>query len=385
VQGEVATLLNSATRESDGVHLSDLYQCVKLSDNISLIGKRIEIDVASIDFQGNSNKVVRFLDTDYRGEVLGPTSPLVWSSYTNQWSAYGGYSYDGKYRDWMANGYNSNLTAIDAFDNKTVALEFPNDRTTKFYLDDTLIGVNDYMFTANVLTNIIIGGNGTTSETVGDSAPYYNQYYNSVISGVRIKEISLEPSPYDNSLMNYYDFTESLTDVIDVGKECVLHNNARRSDAGVNIPSGSYLEVKGFVNYFGPDYPITVEIDIGDMVTYTGTDHGRFIMFDNACGFVYRLNDHWQCYLNEWCTNEITPPFDMTDPLLFKNSTLTIKTSKRNKTFEIYKDNVLCWRTTNSPYIMGSSYMKKILIGSSYSSYPMVIKKVRCYYTPEEE
>lgn len=367
IQGKQAVLSNNATRTSEGIVLAAKNQRFSLPD-INLIGKRIEIDVAKFDFKGDiNNNHIRFIcvggpGLSYLG--LGPliykyTTPSGWSMYgfrTNYTSSSDSY--------WTVQPWNTNLSGtssevLNAFNGKTVKMDFPNKRKSVLYLDNELQGVNEYMYPNNDCSTVYIGG-------MDNSSYSYNQFYNATISSIRIYSIPEEPMLYEDGLIYNYDFSKSLTDEI---WQNTIDNHASYTDGKILLNSqNAYCQLPNLLS----DYHYIVEVDVGEITPHTGTTHGRFLMFNTESGLIYRNNASWECYLGGWKTNTATTSLDLTDAKLFENSTITVDLTKNS--LKLYKDGELFCENQHS---LESTHF--YLGASSYSFYGAAIKAVRCY------
>ena len=177
------------TRGNTGIVFDSATQSVYLG-NIDLVGKTIEIDVASFAFAGNSSYHVRFLMTNAQvsGNYVG-SGPVIYRS-GNGWTSYGykdSTHNSSGYRLWSADGWGSLYSTasgvIDSFNNKTVKVVFDSDGHTKsLYLDDVFIATMTDVYFNHDSNNVYLGGISTTTESNGD------QCYNMTVSGVRIYE-----------------------------------------------------------------------------------------------------------------------------------------------------------------------------------------------------
>ena len=137
-----------------------------------LIGKTVEIDVASMDFQGDESRHSRFF-VDGKGGSQGfglliYRSGVGWSGYETGWQ--------GPWFSDASEQLNRNL-----FDGKTVALKFYEDNKIELYLDGVLKGTKTIVFPQNA-RYYAIGACEDSSPQTGD------QIYNTVISAVRIRK-----------------------------------------------------------------------------------------------------------------------------------------------------------------------------------------------------
>jgi hypothetical protein len=389
VNNKEALLLDGAAKTDEGVTLLAKNQMIKLTD-INLIHKRIEIDVASIDFQGNGSKVIRFLisTTDKYREDEGL---LLYSPYTKGWSVYGniypekdGFNKYGN-QSWINKNWNDSLSGdtydiFNAFNNSTVRLDFPNERKTVLYLNDIEQGINNTTFLHSDETILYIGGGRKENFSYGDLNDY-NQFYNSIISGIRIYSIPEEPMTYSEDLIYYYNFSQGLNDIL---WNTSYSGNFNYDNNKISLAAGKNNFKTGIK--LGLNWKF--EVEVGSMDNQiTGTGHGRFLMCNTESGLIYRLNHDWQCYFGEWIQNTITSTLDLTNGNLFENSTVTLYVNNDGD-LHIYKDNVLFWKANIKSFITRDDLNDYFRIGSSAGAqfYNCEIKSIKAYYIkPEEE
>lgn len=190
VNGAEATLLGKVERTSGGLSFDNSISNNKTGasaylGHINMIGKTIEIDVASMEFSGNSNKHVRLLmnarSDDDTSNNDGFGSVIYRSSTKIGWAAYGYTGETASTKAWSNNLWNANL-GINSFSGKTVKVVYGDDgHTTTLYVDDVQMGViTDVYFNSPRSDYLYIGGASNAIQDYGD------QLFNAVISGVRI-------------------------------------------------------------------------------------------------------------------------------------------------------------------------------------------------------
>ena len=141
-----------------------------LLGNFNMIGKTIEIDVASMDFQGSPIYHSRFFTNGMYGSA---GNGLLIYNKDNGWNAYE--------MRWLGNWFPDTDTNKDRnlFNGKTVALKFYEDNRIELYLDGVLKGTKTVELQT---TEYAIGACGSRRQDAGD------QINNTVISAVRIKK-----------------------------------------------------------------------------------------------------------------------------------------------------------------------------------------------------
>lgn len=179
-----------ATRDSSGVHITGQKQFLSLgNEQISLIGKTIEIDISEFDFQGDSSKDTLILSYDhfFSGSGDYPCYLFYYLSTNSSWSMRGWKDASVRYEyDKHSKTINSELS-LSAINDKTIKCIFKNDGTNDFYLNDTFIGSTSECWANNSISSIdnryikIGSTNKSNSGTDGNS-------YNMTITGVRIYE-----------------------------------------------------------------------------------------------------------------------------------------------------------------------------------------------------
>ena len=156
-----------------GLAFTEATQRLFLGD-LDLIGKTLEIDVVSMDFQGNGNRHIRFLTNGMTGTSgFGLLIYRANAGGNTGWSAYEG-SWLGKWFSDDAENLNRNI-----FSGKTISLKFYDDNKIELYLDGVLKGTQT---TALPQTQYAIGACASLNQDSGD------QIYNAVISAVRVRK-----------------------------------------------------------------------------------------------------------------------------------------------------------------------------------------------------
>lgn len=176
--------VSNASRDSSGLHFNAGTQNAYLG-TIEMVGKTIEIDVASFNFAGNTSKHIRFLmNSQYTTSSSKGLGALIYRSSTG-WTSYGWAAASGATASWSANLWSSSL-GVNAFNGKTVKVVYGSDGHTRtLYLDNNLVGTltdvyfNNYGST-QLSDKIFIGGQNSVSASSGD------QCYNMTITGIRI-------------------------------------------------------------------------------------------------------------------------------------------------------------------------------------------------------
>lgn len=189
VQGATATISGTGIeRTSAGVVFNGADQRISIPDDWDMVGKSIEVDVASFSFQGSLSYHIRFLLLNDGSASYG-WGPIIYHS-TGEWAAYGagtsGAGSNGKWSSaWSASLTGTTSEVLNAFNGKTVKVEFENINTTSLYLDDVLAGTITDIYLGNTSRHkrIFIG-----STSGNDGASKGNQCYNMTISALRIYE-----------------------------------------------------------------------------------------------------------------------------------------------------------------------------------------------------
>ena len=197
VQGAVATPYAPSggtlpAVSANGMVFSEPAQVLDLLENYPLYGKAIELDIASFQFAGNSAYHARLLMFwKYVYDAYQGMGELVFRSGSG-WSSYGVTRTGGWYKGWSTSGWGSLYASdqIDAFNGKTVRIEYDSDgNTRRLYVDGALIATDTSLYFGSDATqnarNLAIGGvSGTLDQTKGD------QCYNMTITGIRIKSLT---------------------------------------------------------------------------------------------------------------------------------------------------------------------------------------------------
>ena len=159
---------------SEGLAFTAATQMVSFGD-IDLAGKTIEIDVASMDFKGDTNAHIRFLCSG--GNSVG-YGPIVYHK-TDGWSGYQFSAQTGGSAGWIGSWVSEKNRNL--FSGKTVKLVSGSDGSASLYLDGELLKTRTNVW-YHAPYNLCIGGLPSYSQSSGD------QCYDMVISAVRIKE-----------------------------------------------------------------------------------------------------------------------------------------------------------------------------------------------------
>lgn len=180
-----------ATRDSSGVHITGQKQFLSLgNEQISLIGKTIEIDISEFDFQGDTslNTIILSYDGKFMARDDNPNYLFFYS--TTDGNSFSMRSYKQQsvnYDNWKVTKVINDELSRDAIDGKTIKCIFNSDGTNYFYLNDVLIGSTSECWANNANTAhnnlyIKIG----SSDKANDG--YDGNSYNMTITGVRIYE-----------------------------------------------------------------------------------------------------------------------------------------------------------------------------------------------------
>lgn len=179
VSGQVAvasakTGVDAPAITNDGLAFTAATQRVVLIDNYDLTGKTIEIDVASMEFAGDTGHHIRLLLT---GSNVGP---LIWRS-SQGWAAFINSNATGSSIGWTNNWTGlDGIASINAFSGKTIRIVNDTEGSASLYIDGELIKTKTSFFYRSGA--LAIGGGDSYSQSDGD------QIYNAVIKGVRIKD-----------------------------------------------------------------------------------------------------------------------------------------------------------------------------------------------------
>lgn len=178
-----------ATRDSSGVHITGSNQFVAMgNEQISLIGKTIEIDISEFDFQGDAslNTIILSYDKKFEASDINPNYLFYYS--TTEGNAFTMRSYKQQsvnYDNWKVNKVINDELPRDAIDGKTIKCTFNSDGTNYFYLNDVLIGSTSECWANNANTaynNLYIKIGSTNKSTDGNNGNSHNM----TITGVRI-------------------------------------------------------------------------------------------------------------------------------------------------------------------------------------------------------
>lgn len=186
---------NLPTRDSNGLSFIEPTQAVYLG-KIDVVGKTIEIDIASFEFKGNTAYHIRLLSNNQYNSNNGyGLGAVTWRATSGQrgWTSYGYVSADGgnTNRKWSDYFWSSSLTGestdvLNAFNGKTLKVVFHSDGHTKdLYVDGVLVGTIDDVYfntagTTHYSNKIYIAGSYVCSQGSGD------QCYDMTITGIRV-------------------------------------------------------------------------------------------------------------------------------------------------------------------------------------------------------
>lgn len=182
------------TLNNDGISLTGESQYIYLGE-VNLLGKRIEIDVANFDFNGDTSKHIRFLMCANSNTITSTTrgfGPLIWRAATG-WAAYlksQTYAVISSNSAGWSSGVYGNLSGSDSevinfFSGKTVRVDVGTEGQPTLYVNGEKIG-HAVRFVGNDTNHIYIGGAPTTSYGASGG----NQCYNMRITGVRIYDLN---------------------------------------------------------------------------------------------------------------------------------------------------------------------------------------------------
>lgn len=159
---------------NDGLAFTAATQMVSFGD-IDLTGKTIEIDVASMDFKGDTNAHIRFLCSG--GNSVG-YGPIIYHK-TDGWNGYQFSAQTGGSAGWIGSWISEKNRNL--FSGKTIKLVSGTDGSASLYVDGKLQKTRANVW-YHAPYNLCIGGLPSYSQSSGD------QCYDMVISAVRIKE-----------------------------------------------------------------------------------------------------------------------------------------------------------------------------------------------------
>lgn len=169
-----------------------------------------------------------------------------------------------------------------------------------------------------------------------------------------------------------WDFTKSLTDRV-TGTVATLNSATRTDEHGITLlNSDSYVSIAVSGNSLIANGR-TLEIDFGTVSKSYSGRHGRFIMYDDDEGFIFRNgSDLWQVYSSSgWRSYTETS----SNPDVFSNKTLKM-VFNTNSLMDVYANNELVY----SGYPFFSINSTSMLIGSSSQSFINAeIKALRIY------
>lgn len=173
-----ATLINTVTaenlptRDSNGLHFTEAGQVARFVTLDGIASKVIEMDVASMDFKGDTSKHIRLLDNNYSNtahSLLIRRNSGIWTAYQNGWQTP------------TAVSGQTTLSDVNAFSGHTVACEIASDRSMTVYVDGTPTYTIPGVY--NFGKSIAIGGGLTGSQNDGQ------QIFDCTITGLRIYSI----------------------------------------------------------------------------------------------------------------------------------------------------------------------------------------------------
>ena len=170
-----------------------------------------------------------------------------------------------------------------------------------------------------------------------------------------------------------FDFTQSLVDRVS-GYEPTVSGATLTQDGLLFSSASDYLK---FTKKYSAD-GFAYEIDVVEIVKKTtAASHGRFLMFADSKGFIYRSTRVWAFYggaSGTWATNS-----NITDPTFFDDSTIKIIVDDSGY-WHIYKDDVLVYEPDQTgSFLPNSTYFS---IGSSggASMFDVLISGMRVYF-----
>lgn len=185
---------SNPSRDSSGLHFTAATQYAYLGA-IDVVSKTIEIDVASLQFEGNTSYHIRFYSNSERDSSASKgLGCIVWRS-GQGWTSYGWSGATGTSAKWSSSFWSTDLTGtsldvLNAFSGKTVKVVYHADGYTKdLYLDNVYKGtINDIYFNSaegHLSNALCIAGLYSKTQSSGD------QCYNMTITGIRIYANSL--------------------------------------------------------------------------------------------------------------------------------------------------------------------------------------------------
>lgn len=178
VDNTEATLINTVTagnlptRDSSGLHFTEAGQVAQFVTLDEIASKVIEMDVASMDFKGNTSKHIRFLNNNSGNaahSLLIRKSSDKWTAYENGWQ--------------IPTAVSGQTIPSDpnAFSGHTVSCEISSSRSMTVYVDGTPIYTIPTVY--NFGRSISIGGAPTGTQNDGQ------QIFDCTITGLRIYSI----------------------------------------------------------------------------------------------------------------------------------------------------------------------------------------------------
>jgi hypothetical protein len=180
IEGSEVTLGANAVRTSSGVFFTGKGDRIIFDNTIDIFFKTIEIDVASCDFQGNSNYDMNFLITPtprtYYASPLSFIKNKGWGAYTYNMGATSQIYPNTNNRNYINNGTVKIVTKHHSGSTSEV-------KDIYFYFNGDLVGtINNFWLGDKYQDKSITIGGGNESVANGD------QCYNMTITGVRIYE-----------------------------------------------------------------------------------------------------------------------------------------------------------------------------------------------------
>lgn len=214
--------------------------------------------------------------------------------------------------------------------------------------------------TNEVFIKVIKSKIGDPIQTGGDTFEPYEINNRSISRSAT--RVSVVPTPSEQ-VLNYWDFTESLTDIID-GEEATLNGSTQGSDGISMNYAYSYISVDPSLFQPGRAY----EIKVKSMVNNNGNTHGRFFMWNSDNGFILRSGTTWQCYIGDAWGG--TAYGDATDKTAFNDTVFRLEYTYENNlnVIRIYKDGSLFYEASTS--VLSSNMLR---IGASQQGYHSLV------------
>lgn len=185
VGGVSAELLNGATRDSSGAHLTSNGHAIKLfTSGFDFRGKTIEFDIGNFQFGGSKNYHIRVLMLPTGTYGCGA---LIWDKTNKGWSAYSFTATSGTSRSWgsiwdgMSGDSDANINSISG---KNIKVKCDTNGKITLYVNNVNKGTQSGIYFDSRTNHLYIGGDGSTSGSDG------NQCYTMTVTSLKIYEES---------------------------------------------------------------------------------------------------------------------------------------------------------------------------------------------------